>query len=81
MGRFWNSPVMRKNYARHIRNLRKDLDQWLPELTGLSPSKRDAVDAIASWEYWYRLRDIQSLSKQTSIDTIVEMLELLMLPK
>jgi AcrR family transcriptional regulator len=77
MGRFWNSPVMRKNYARHIRNLRKDLDQWLPELTGLSPSKRDAVDAIASWEYWYRLRDIQSLSKQTSIDTIVEMLELL----
>lgn len=77
-GRRWNSAVMRKNYATHQRNLRKDLDQWLPELKNLTPSRREAVDAIASFEYWHRLRGIQSLSKQSSIDTIVEMLELLM---
>jgi len=78
IGRRWNSAVMRKNYATHQRNLRKDLDQWLPELKNLTPSRREAVDAIASFEYWHRLRGIQSLSKQSSIDTIVEMLELLM---
>ena len=78
IGRRWNSAVMRKNYATHQRNLRKDLDQWLPELKSLTPSRREAVDAIASFEYWHRLRGIQSLSKQSSIDTIVEMLELLM---
>ena len=81
IGRRWNSAVMRKNYATHQRNLRKDLDQWLPELKNLTPSRREAVDAIASFEYWHRLRGIQSLSKQSSIDTIVEMLELLMPPK
>ena len=78
IGRRWNSAVMRKNYATHQRNLRKDLDQWLPELKSLTPSRREAVDAIASFEHWHRLRGIQSLSKQSSIDTIVEMLELLM---
>ncbi|MBT8149282.1 MAG: TetR/AcrR family transcriptional regulator, partial [Gammaproteobacteria bacterium] len=26
---YWRSPVLKKNYARHQRNLRKDLEDWL----------------------------------------------------
>jgi uridine kinase len=76
-GRLWNSAVIRKNYAINQNKLRKDLDLWLPELKDLPANKREAVDAIASFETWNRLRDTQKLSKEDSIVIIVEMLELL----
>lgn len=70
----WRYEVMRKNYARYQRGSRKDLDDWLPELTTISSPTREAVDAIASAEMWLRLRQHQGLSKQQSIDVIVELL-------
>ena len=76
-GRLWNSAVIRKNYAINQNKLRKDLDLWLPELKDLPANKREAVDAIASFETWNRLRHTQKLSKEDSIVIIVEMLELL----
>ena len=73
----WRSETLRKNYARYQRGLRKDLDDWLPELKQLTRSEREAVDAIASFEMWHRLRYHQRLSKQAAIDTVVGMLHAL----
>lgn len=70
----WRSETLRKNYARYQRGLRKDLDDWLPELKQLSRSRREAVDAIASFEMWHRLRYHQRLGKAAAIDVIVGLL-------
>ena len=67
----WRSETLRKNYARYQRGLRKDLDEWLPELKQLNRSEREAVDAIASFEMWHRLRYHQGLGKQAAIDVVV----------
>jgi AcrR family transcriptional regulator len=75
--RRWHSSTLRKNYARAQRGLRKDLNNWLPELSSLSTPRREAVDAAASFENWHRLREHQGLSKKISIGVVVEMLELL----
>jgi AcrR family transcriptional regulator len=76
----WRSEVLRTNYARYQRGLRKDLDDWLPELKKLSRSKRQAVDAIASFEMWHRLRYHQGLSKASTIKLLVELLSELIEP-
>ena len=70
----WRSEVLRTNYARYQRGLRKDLDDWLPELKKLSRSRRQAVDAIASFEMWHRLRYHQGLSKAAAIKLLVELI-------
>jgi len=70
----WRSETLRKNYARYQRGLRKDLDDWLPELKQLTRSEREAVDAIASFEMWYRLRYHQGLGKQATIDVLAGLL-------
>jgi AcrR family transcriptional regulator len=67
----WRYEILRKNYARAQRGLRKDLDDWLPELKRLSRSDREAVDAIASFEMWHRLRDHQGLSKKAATEIVV----------
>ena len=75
----WRSEVLRKNYARYQRGLRKDLDDWLPELQRLSTSEREAVDAVASFEMWHRLRYHQGLSRGAAIQVVTELLEGLLL--
>lgn len=76
----WRYKVLRKNYARYQRGLRKDLDEWLPELREVSVADREAIDAVASAEMWLRLRDHQGLSKKVAIDTVVRMITRLMGP-
>ena len=70
----WRYQVLRKNYARYQRGLRKDLDDWLPELKQLPRVQREAVDAVASFEMWHRLREHQGLSKKQSIEIVVYMI-------
>jgi len=70
----WRYEILRKNYARYQRGLRKDIDNWLPEVMLLSPLQREAVDAVASAEMWLRLREHQGLSKKNAIEVIVAML-------
>ena len=74
---FWRWELMHKNYQRYQRGLRKDFDDWLPELKTLAKAERDTVDAIASGEMWLRLRDEQELSKQRSIEIVVNLLAVL----
>ena len=70
----WRSETLRKNYARYQRGLRKDLEDWLPELKKLPRTQREAVDAVASFEMWHRLRYHQGLGKQAAIDVVVGLL-------
>ena len=70
----WRSKVLRKNYAHYQKALLKDLDNWLPELKNISRSKREAVDAVASFEMWHRLRYHQGMSKTASIELIIELI-------
>ena len=55
----WKSDVIRKNYARNQRDLRNGLAHWLPELDSLADDKRQAAEAIASFDFWHRLRTHQ----------------------
>ena len=66
----WRYETLSKNYARNQRGLRKDLDDWLPELQSVSRDTRESIDAIASFEMWHRLRYHQGLSKKSSISII-----------
>ena len=66
----WRYEMLRKNYARNQRGLRKDLEAWLPELTGLPEVERESMHAIASFEMWNRLRSEQGLSETASISVV-----------
>ena len=70
----WRYEVLRRNYAHYQRGLRKDLDDWLPEIKTLPAAEREAVDAVASAEMWLRLRNHQGLSKKQSIGIVVNLL-------
>ncbi|MFK8049141.1 MAG: TetR/AcrR family transcriptional regulator [Halioglobus sp.] len=70
----WRMESLRKNYARYQRGLRKDLENWLPEVKSLPCTQRESVDAVASAEMWLRLRDHQGLSKKAAIDVVVSTL-------
>ncbi|MEH6580765.1 MAG: helix-turn-helix domain-containing protein [Halioglobus sp.] len=70
----WRYEVLRKNYAHYQRGLRKDLNDWLPELESLSRPHREAIDAVASFEMWNRLREHQGLSKKHAIEIVVDTL-------
>lgn len=71
----WRSEVIRKNYGRAQRGLRRDLDEWLPELKDLPREQREAVDAIASFDMWHRLREQQGLSKKVSTEIVTNLLK------
>jgi AcrR family transcriptional regulator len=70
----WRYEILRKNYARYQRGLRKDLNEWLPELSCVSSNRQEMINAAASFEMWHRLRYHQGLSKKASIEIIVEAL-------
>lgn len=76
----WRYPSLRAQYARTQRQLRKDFEDWLPELKTLSSDKRELIDAVASFEYWNRLRDHQGLNRKSSIRLTVQLLQCILLP-
>jgi AcrR family transcriptional regulator len=76
----WRYPLLREQYARAQRQLRRDLDEWLPELQALDSEEREMVDAIASFEHWNRLREHQGLNRKTSIRLTADMLRRLLSP-
>jgi len=71
---FWNSKALRKNYARHQSNLRRELDEWLPELKGFDRTARESANAIVSFEMWNRLRRHQGLGKKQAAKVVTSML-------
>lgn len=74
----WRYKVLRENYARNQRGLRKDLENWLPELKKLPRAQREAVDAVTSFEMWNRLREHQGQGKKASENIVIQLLKSLM---
>jgi len=74
----WRYEVLRNNYARSQRGLRRDLEQWLPEMLELPDTKQESADAIASFEMWQRLRSEQNLSEEQSRAVVESLLEQLL---
>lgn len=74
----WRSETLRRNYGRYQRGLRKDLDDWLPELKQLTRSEREAVYAATSFDMWHRLRYHQGLSKSATLEVLVGLLNTLL---
>jgi AcrR family transcriptional regulator len=72
----WRSPVLQKSYARSQRGLRKDLQDWLPEMADLPAVRQEAVEAATSFETWNRLRVQQGLAVGASMEVVNEMLRL-----
>jgi TetR/AcrR family transcriptional regulator of autoinduction and epiphytic fitness len=54
-----SSPTIAASLARVDRTLRRQIDRAFP---GVAPDVADAIDALASWDTWNRLRAAQSLS-------------------
>ena len=71
----WQHEVLRKQYAHSQRQIRADLEDWLPELKKLPAEEREAVDAITSFEMWNRLRDLQGMSKSASIRLVYSLVK------
>ena len=44
----WRYEILRKHYARNQRGLRKDLENWLPEVKKMERGDRESIHAIAS---------------------------------
>ena len=72
----WRYEILRKHYARNQRGLRKDLENWLPEVKKMERGDRESIHAIASFEMWHRLRYHQGLTKQASINIVLKLLRL-----
>ena len=75
----WRYEFLQKNYARNQRGLRKDLDNWLPELKKLSRQQREAVDAVTSFEMWHRLRELQGQGKKASNEILSSLMKSLII--
>jgi hypothetical protein len=41
----------------------------------MSKSRREAVDAVASFEMWHRLREHQSMSLDATVDIVYDILK------
>ncbi len=70
----WRYPSLREQYVRTVRQLRRDLEDWLPELEHLPAEQREMVDVVASFDTWHRLREYQGLSREESTRLVVNLL-------
>ncbi len=69
----WESEFLRKEHAVMVRELRKDLVRWIPEL---EPAPSDVVSALelaTSFEAWDRLRIDQRLGKERAARVVEQM--------
>jgi AcrR family transcriptional regulator len=78
-GQLWRYPILLQTYTRRQLEVRRDLEDWLPELKSLPAEEREMVDAVASFETWNRLRVIQALSTKASIKLVTSLLHRIVL--
>ena len=70
----WRYEALQANYARNQKGLRKDFDKRVPELRELDRDTREMIDAVSSYEMWFRLRYHQKLSITKSSKMIKELI-------
>ena len=70
--------TLRKKWARKRRRLRRDLENWLPEVKNLTRSRQATAEVALCFETWYQLRFDQRLNHKDTVRSINEMLCLLL---
>ena len=60
----YRSPFLQDRHRRFIRELRKDLERWIPELSAAPDDVQQGLDCATSIEVWDRLRIEQRLSRK-----------------
>ena len=63
-------PIVQKNYHLNQRRLQKELEDWIPEILELTEQGKQSAYALASFDYWHKLSDLQDVSKKDCIDII-----------
>ena len=66
----WKYKFLDNQYKDAIKNLKENLQEWLPEMNNLDEEKQAMVEAIMSFEYWYRLRVHQNNSGKKTLNII-----------
>jgi AcrR family transcriptional regulator len=64
----WRSTIIERSIIHYNRMISKELELWIPEIKKIDEKSRQAIDAVASFEYFNRLRVTQGLSKSACID-------------
>jgi hypothetical protein len=59
----WRSSFVARQHGAFVRELRRDLLAWLPELRRAPPELVEALDVALSFEVWDRLRTDQRLGR------------------
>ena len=52
----------------------KELELWIPELKKVDEKSRQAIDAVASFEYFNRLRVSQGLSRSVCVEITAKLI-------
>ena len=73
--RMWNTPVIEKNYGLNQARLKKELEDWIPEILNLDPQDRESAYALSSFDYWYRLTNHQKVSQEETIALISKQIQ------
>ncbi len=73
----WRSPFLQKEHRAMVRDLRTDLERWLPELQGVPPAVANALEVAVSFEAWDRLRTDQKLTKKDTREALEALIEAL----
>lgn len=68
----WRYNVLRENYARLQEELRQILEAWIPEIRELNTANREVVHAMASFEMWHRLRELQGFGQTEAVEIMVD---------
>ncbi len=59
----WGSEFLTEAHRELVREIRRRLRLWLPELQDLSSESRNAIELLMSFEAWDRLRSDQGLGR------------------
>jgi AcrR family transcriptional regulator len=73
--RIWNTPVIEKNYGLNQLRLKKELEDWIPEILNLGAHDRESAYALTSFDYWYRLTDHQKVSQEMTVELISKQIQ------
>jgi len=68
------SPFLQDRHAAMVRELRADLQRWLPELRRSPVDLLDALDLALSFEAWDRLRVEQRLGRERAQAAVEQMI-------
>lgn len=77
----WRINILHTNYQSNVVTLKKNLLDWLPELTECPEPLVDAATVALSFETWYRLRSVQRLNVKSARAAVESTLKALLRDK